>query len=128
MALPGVIIQTRDEGGNLVPRAAVTYTQYVVAVIKGVKKGLDIALNELVDKNDLQDQAIAESTRKAQQGIDCANTANAVATTAKNKADLNEVQIANLTQRFGTVTKFNSGTATPTYSCADGEVYFQIKS
>ena len=109
MALPGVIIHTEDESGNLVPRAAVTYTQYVVAVIKGVKKGLDIALNEIIAKNEAQDESINAAAAKAQ-------------------ATTNRTDITNLTNRFGTVTKFNSGTATPTYSCADGEVYFQIKS
>lgn len=128
MALPGVIIHTEDESGNLVPRAAVTYTQYVVAVIKGVKKGLDIALNEIIAKNEAQDESINAAAAKAQQGITDASRAQSSANEAKAQATTNRTAITNLTNRFGTVTKFNSGTATPTYSCADGEVYFQIKS
>lgn len=128
MALPGAIIRVKDDRGNFVPMAVATYAQYVVTVIKGVRKGLDIALNELADKNDQQDSAISSVDSKAQSGIDKATAAQKTADSAKSQASANKNDISNLTQRFGTVTKFNSGTATPTYSCADGEVYFQIKS
>lgn len=119
------ILTKKDSNGNTVKVAPATYSDLVAITLDGDLYSLTHVVDNIINKNSLQDQEIRNNVQAINRiAVDLAD-AQSIARSANERANTNSTTINTINEKFGPVTRFNAGTAEPTYSCADGEVYFQ---
>lgn len=119
------ILTKKDDNGNTVKVAPATYADLVAITLDGSLYSLTQVIDNVRNKNSLQDQELRNHEQTLNRIQVDLSDVQSTATAANERANANSTTLNTINGKFGPVTRFNSGTAEPTYSCADGEVYFQ---